>query len=70
MFENLTDKITGIFDHTPIDFIELDSFLIISLSTVIFSYIGAGVTFITNITLLKNIFSITLLAIGLTILFY
>tara|TARA_Y100000992_G_scaffold7914_1_gene5052 strand:+ start:50 stop:841 length:792 start_codon:yes stop_codon:yes gene_type:complete len=67
---SVINKITGIFDHTPIDFIELDSFLIISISTVIFSYIGAGVTFITNTTLLKNIFSITLLAIGLTILFY
>ena len=64
------NQITGVFDHTPIDFIELDSFIIISISTLIFSYIGAGVTFITNTTLLTNIFCITLLIIGLTILFF
>ena len=66
----MINQINKIFNQTVLDFIELDSFLIISISTAIFSYIGAGVTFITNTTLLKNIFSITLLVIGLTILFY
>ena len=64
------NKISGIFDKTIFDFIILDAFIIMSVSTLIFSYIGAGVTFITNTIFLKNIFSVTLLITGFTILIF
>ena len=64
------NKISGIFEKTIFDFIILDAFIIMSASTLIFSYIGAGVTFITNTIFLKNIFSVTLLITGFTILIF
>ena len=64
------NEISGIFEKTIFDFIILDAFIIMSVSTLIFSYIGAGVTFITNTIFLKNIFSVTLLITGFTILIF
>ena len=64
------NKVSGIFDRTIFDFIIIDAFIIMSASTLIFSYIGAGVTFITNTIFLKHIFSVTLLITGFTILIF
>ena len=60
----LIDGIFGIFSKTIFDFIILDAFIIMSVSTLIFSYIGAGVTFISNTILLKYIFSSPALRLG------
>ena len=62
------NSVLQIFTYTIFDFIRLDAFLIISITTLIFSYIGASITFITNTVFLKNIFSTTLLITGLAIL--
>jgi uncharacterized membrane protein YfcA len=64
------NKASGIFDRTIFDFIIIDAFIIMSVSTLFFSYIGAGVTFITNTIFLKHIFSVTLLITGFTILIF
>ena len=64
------NKASGIFDRTIFDFIIIDAFIIMSVCTLIFSYIGAGVTFITNTIFLKHIFSVTLLITGFTILIF
>ena len=66
----MINKVSGIFDRTIFDFIIIDAFIIMSASTLIFSYIGAGVTFITNTIFLKYIFSVTLLITGFTILIF
>jgi|TARA_B100001741_G_scaffold230156_1_gene191547 uncharacterized membrane protein YfcA len=66
----LINGIFGIFSKTIFDFIILDAFIIMSVSTLIFSYIGAGVTFISNTILLKYIFSVILLITGFTILIF
>ena len=66
----MISKVTSIFSVTIFDFINFDAFIIISISTLIFSYIGAGVTFITNTSTLKNFFSLMLLITGFTILIF
>ena len=66
----LIDLIFNINDINIISYLHLESFIIISLITMIFSYIGAGVTKISNTILLKNIFGLTLILIGLVILFF
>ena len=70
MITFLVNMVSGIFENTIFDFISFDAFIIISLSTLVFSYIGAAMTFTTNTIVLKNIFSITLFITGLTILIF
>ena len=59
-----------IFGKTVLDFIDFHAFFLISVSTLIFSYIGAGVTYKTNTQILKKIFCMTLFLVGITILIY
>ena len=66
----MISKVTSIFSVTIFDFINFDAFIIISISTLIFSYIGAGVTFIANTSTLKNFFSLMLLITGFAILIF
>ena len=55
-------------DHAA-GFIHTESFVIISITSVFFSYIGASVTYFTDTFLLKLIFSTTILIMGLIIIF-
>ena len=59
---------TEILENNIFDFIDYYAFLLISLSTLIFSYIGAGITFVSDALMLKRIFCISLILIGITIL--
>ena len=59
---------TQILENNIFEFIDYTAFLLISISTLIFSYIGAGVTYISNTMVLKNIFCFSLIIIGITIL--
>ena len=70
MITFLVNMFSGIFEKTIFDFISHDAFVIMSISTLVFSYIGAGMTFNSNTIVLKNIFSITLFITGLTILIF
>ena len=63
-------EIFGVFENTIFDFIDFHAFFLISATTLIFSYIGAGITYKTNTLLLKKIFCITLFLVGITILAY
>ena len=58
----------NIFDKTVLDFIDYYAFILISSSTLIFSYLGASLSFVTKINILKNLFSLALLIIGIAIL--
>lgn len=58
----------SIFEKTVLDFLDIYAFSLISISTLIFSYLGAGVTYKTNTRVLKKIFCITLFLIGITII--
>jgi uncharacterized protein len=62
--------IFGVFENTIFNFIDLHAFYFVSTATLIFSYIGAGITYTTNAFLLKKIFCITLFLAGITILSY
>ena len=66
----LLNILFGIFEKTVLDFIDYYAFMIVSGSTLIFSYLGASATFKTRTTLLKNIFCIALLVISVTILIF
>ncbi len=70
MITFLVNMFLKISDNTILDFISFDAFVIMSLSTLIFSYLGADVAFKTNTEILKNIFSVTLFITGLTILVF
>ena len=59
-----------VFEKTIFDFIDLYAFCIVSATTLLFSYIGAGITYKTNSLILKRIFCITLFLVGITILAY
>jgi len=63
-------EIFGVFENTIFDFIDFYAFFLVSTTTLIFSYLGAGVTYKTNTLLLKKIFCITLFLVGITILSY
>ena len=63
-------EIFGVFEKTIFDFIDFYAFFLVSTTTLIFSYLGAGVTYKTNTLLLKKIFCITLFLVGITILSY
>jgi uncharacterized membrane protein YfcA len=63
-------KIFGVFENTIFDFIDFYAFFLVSATTLIFSYLGAGVTYKTNTLLLKKVFCITLFLVGITILSY
>ncbi|MBO83255.1 MAG: hypothetical protein CL506_02695 [Actinobacteria bacterium] len=49
-------------------FIHIESFLVVSLTSLLFSYLGASVTYSTNSYLLKLIFSFAILIMGLIII--
>ena len=61
---------TNAFDTTILNYINIPGFILISSSAILFSYIGAATTFSTNSSLLKNIFSLSILIIGITIFFF
>ena len=63
-------EIFGVFENTIFDFIDFYAFFLVSTTTLVFSYLGAGVTYKTNTLLLKKIFCITLFLVGITILSY
>ena len=63
-------EIFGIFENIIFDFIDFYAFFFVSTTTLMFSYLGAGITYKTNTLLLKKIFCITLFLVGITILFY
>tara|TARA_B100000767_G_scaffold195622_1_gene182645 strand:+ start:272 stop:1060 length:789 start_codon:yes stop_codon:yes gene_type:complete len=63
-------EIFGVFENTVLDFIDFYAFFLVSTTTLVFSYLGAGLTYKTNTLLLKKIFCITLFLVGITILFY
>ena len=58
------------FENTIFDFIDFYAFFLISVTTLVFSYIGAAVTYKTDTLLLKKIFCITLFLVGIAILSY
>ena len=64
------NTVFGIFERTIFDFIDLYAFCIVSCTTLLFSYIGAGITYKTDALLLKKIFCISLFLVGITILAY
>ena len=59
---------TQILENNIFNFIDYNAFLLISISTLIFSYIGAGITYISDSISLKKIFCFSLIIIGITIL--
>jgi len=61
---------TNSFDVSILDYINLPGFILISSSAMLFSYFGAATTFSTNTDLLKNIFSLSILIIGITMFFF
>ena len=63
-------EVFGVFENTVLDFIDFYAFFLVSTTTLVFSYLGAGLTYKTNTLLLKKIFCITLFLVGITILFY
>ena len=62
--------LTNSFNTTILSYINLPGFILISSSAILFSYFGATITFSTNTLLLKNIFSLSMLIIGITIFFF
>ena len=61
---------TNAFHTTILNYINIPGFILISSSAILFSYIGAATTFSTNPSLLKNIFSLSILIVGITIFFF
>ena len=59
---------TEMLTNNIFNFIDYHAFLLISLSTLIFSYLGAGITFISDTRVLKKVFCMALMIIGITIL--
>lgn len=51
-----------------IGFIHLESFIIISIASLFFSYIGASVTYVANSFFIRSVFSTTVLIMGLIII--
>jgi|TARA_B100001996_G_scaffold172549_1_gene131691 hypothetical protein len=66
----ILNTFTNSFHTTILNYINLSSFILISSSAILFSYFGAATTFSTNTSLLKNIFSLSILIIGITIFFF
>ena len=66
----ILNAFTNSFHTTILNYINLPSFILISSSAILFSYFGAATTFSTNTSLLKNIFSLSILIIGITIFFF
>jgi len=66
----ILNTFTNSFHTTILNYINLSSFILISSSAILFSYFGAAATFSTNTSLLKNIFSLSILIIGITIFFF
>ena len=62
-------SLTNLIEKNIVDYIDFESFILVSFGAIIFSYIGAATTFITNLIILKYIFCSLLIIIGATISF-
>ena len=62
-------SLTNLIEKNIVDYIDFESFILVSFGAIIFSYIGAATTFITNLIILKYIFCSVLIIIGATISF-
>ena len=60
----------GILKNEILGFIHIESFIIISITSVFFSYLGATTTYLANSFFVKLIFSAVVLILGVTIIFF
>ncbi len=58
----------GILENEPLGFIHVESFIIIAITSIIFSYLGATVTYLADIFFIRFVFSGAVLVMGLVII--